>query len=108
MFTWIKRLIYLSFAVGILTAASYAGARFQAGKVLGSQQPLGGRTAELAFKGAEELDGNPRVWIFTYRTSRLPGVRQAKIYVSLTGKIVATSPPNLGDLLEAWERSLQP
>ena len=108
MFTWIKRLIFVSFFVGILAVGSYAGARFQAGKVLGNKPPLGGRTVEFAFKGAEDLRGNPRVWIVTYTTSRLPGVRQAKIYVTPTGKVVATSPPNLDDLLDAWERSLEP
>ncbi len=108
MFRWIKRLLVLSFVVGILAAGSYAGARFEAGKVLGIRPPLGGQTVEFAFKGTDDLDGNPRVWVFTYSTSRLPRVRQAKIYVTATGRLVATEPSNLADLLEAWEKSLQP
>ncbi len=108
MFIWIKRLLVLSFVVGILSAGSYAAARFGAGKMLGSHQPLGGRTFEFAFKGAEALDGNPRVWVFTYSTSRLPRVPRVKIYVTPTGKVVATEPSNLADLLEAWEKSLEP
>jgi hypothetical protein len=108
MFSWIKRLLLLSFVVGILAAGSYAAARFEAGKVLGNRPPLGGRTVEFAFKGAGNLDGNPRVWVFTYSTSRLPRVRQAKIYVTPTGKVVATEPSNLTDLLETWEKSLEP
>lgn len=108
MFKWIKRLLIVSFVVGILAAASYAGARLKAGQLLGSEPPVSGRTVEFSFKGAEELSGKPRVWIFTYHNSQLPGARQVKIYVSLTGNIVATSPPNLGDLLDIWERSQEP
>ncbi len=108
MFIWIKRLLILSFVVGILTAGSFAGARLKAGKIVGNQRPLGGRTTAFAFKGVQELAGNPRVWVFTYSTSRLPGIRQATIYVTPTGRVVATRPSNLGDLVEAWERSLEP
>ncbi len=108
MFTWIKRPLVLSFVVAILAAGSFAGARFGAGKMLGSQRPFGGQTVEFAFKGAGDLAGNPRVWVFTYSTSRLPRVRQAKIYVTLTGRVVATQPSNLADLLEEWEKSLLP
>ena len=51
MFIWIKRLLILSFVVGILTAGSFAGARMKAGKIVGNQRPLGGRTTAFAFKG---------------------------------------------------------
>jgi hypothetical protein len=108
MFIWIKRLLVLSFVVGLLTAGSYAAARFGAGKMLGSHQPLSGRTFEFAFKGADDLEGNPRVWVFTYSVSRLPRVPRVKIYVTPTGKVVATEPTNLVDILEAWEKSLEP
>jgi len=108
MFTWIKRLFVVAFVVGILYAGSYAGARFQAGKFLGTESPMGGRTAKFEFKGAQDLPGTPRVWVFTYATSRIPGVRQATIYVSLSGNVVATKPENLEDILEAWEKSLEP
>ena len=108
MLTWIKRLFVLSFVVGIVYAGSYAGARFQAGKFLGTEAPFGGRSATFAFKGAQDLPGTPRVWVFTYTTSRIPGVRRATIYVSPSGNVVATRPENLEDILEAWERSLEP
>ena len=108
MFTWVKRLILLSFVVGILAAGSYAGAWFQVGKFLGDKPPLGGRTAKFAFGGTEDLSNKPRVWVFKYSTSQLPGVREATIYVSPTGKVVATRPANLGDRIDAWARSLEP
>ena len=108
MFIWIKRLLILSFVVGILAAGSFAGARLKAGQILGNERPLGGRTSAFAFMGAEDLAGNPRVWVFSYSTSRLPGVSEATIYVTPTGRVVATRPANLPDLVEAWERSLEP
>ena len=108
MFVWVKRLIALSFFAGILAAGSFAGARFQAGKVVGTNPPLGGRSIEFVYKGTEDLSGNPKVWVITYATSRLPGVREARIYVSPTGKVVATRPADLGDRLEAWARSQEP
>ena len=56
MFTWVKRLIGLSFVVGLLVAGSYAIARGEAGRVLGNRPPLSGLTAEFAFKGAARLE----------------------------------------------------
>jgi hypothetical protein len=109
------KLLLLLAAVGcLLTAGSYAGARFTAGKVTGSKPPLSNRTIVFhgwrppKFEGVPDLPGKPRAWVIRYETTRLPGIRRAMIYVSPTGKLIATVPRDLETRIEAWERAQEP
>jgi hypothetical protein len=104
-FNW---LLLLLFVCGLLAAVSYAGARATAGKVVGDKPPLLERSVALAYQGVEDLPGKPRVWVIRYERTRLPGVRRAFIYVSLTGKLIATRPVDLDQRLAAWEKSQEP
>lgn len=96
-------LVCLGFA-----AYSYLGARFTAGRMLGNDSPLTDRTIVFAYKGAPQLPGKHRVWVFTYRRSRLPGVEWAQIFISFNGRLVATRPADLEQRLAVWERSRLP
>jgi hypothetical protein len=104
-FNWF---ILLVFVCGLLVAMSYAGARATAGKVVGSNPPLSNRTVTLAYKGVPELPGKPRAWVVRYGRTRLPNVRQAVIYVSLTGKLITMRPVDLDERLIAWEKAQEP
>jgi hypothetical protein len=114
MARFFKILLLLAAVGGLLTAASYAGARFTAGKVTGTKPPLSERTIHFQgwrppkFAGVETLPGTPRAWVIHYARTRLPGVRRATIYVSATGKLIATVPADLDDRIEAWERAQEP
>ncbi len=107
-----RRLIKFVLIVAVLCVAfaaySYLGARFTVGRMLGPEAPLSGRTIQFAYKGAPELPGRPRVWVFTYNRSKLPGVTRAQIYVSFNGRIVTTRPRDLDQLLFAWEKTRLP
>jgi hypothetical protein len=102
-FLLVLALIGLGFAT-----YSYLGARVAAGRMLGSNPPLTGRTIVFAYRGAPQLPGKQRVWIFSYNQSKLPGVVRAQIFVSVTGAIVTTRPRDLSDRLAAWEKSQVP
>lgn len=104
----LKWLFILAVVAGGLAVMSYAGARVTAGKLIGPNRPVTGRTIEFAFEGAAQLPGKPRAWIFTYRQSRLPGVGYVQIFVSPTGNLIATVPSDLEQRLEAWERARLP
>ena len=108
IFRLIKWLIVLAMVGAALTAASYAGARFTAGRLLGPEPPLSGRTVQFVYKGVEQLPGKPRAWVFTYTQSSLPGVRSARIYVSPTGKLIAIRPRDLDRRLDAWAKAQEP
>lgn len=103
-----SRLVLLALAVGLLGAASFAGAQFKARQLLGPRAPVGSPHATLAYQGVEDLPGRPRAWVVTYEQVRLPGVRRIRIVVSLTGKVLSVRPPDLTDQLEAYRRSLEP
>lgn len=103
----LKWLLLAAVVGGVALGVSYLGARATAGKLLGPNPPLRSRATELAWNGAEGLRGSPRVWVFTYRASQLPGVPRARIYVSLTGELIATTPPDLDLRLDAWDKARQ-
>jgi hypothetical protein len=89
-------LLVLAFVAALLVGASYAVASSSIGTLLGAPPPkMGDQTAELLWKGARELPGNPRVWKFSFGPTVLPGARSVTIYVDPMGKIIETDPKNL-------------
>ena len=105
---FLKWLILMGIAGTLLIGVSYLGARSTMGQLLGSHPPLSGRSTTLAATGAADLPDNPIAWVFTYRASNLPGVRRVRIYVSPTGKLLATRPRDLETILDRWELSKLP
>jgi len=113
MAKFFKLLLLLVAVGGLLTFASYAGARFTAGKIVGSNPPLSNRTIYFQgwrppFEGVADLPGKPRAWVIEFGRTQLPGIRRATIYVSPTGKLIATVPRDLDTRIEAWERAQEP
>jgi hypothetical protein len=108
-----KLLVLLVAVGGLLSIASYGGARATAGKIVGSKPPLSQRTIHFQgwrppFEGVADLPGNPKAWVIHYERTELPGVRRATIYVSATGKLIATRPRDLDVRIEAWEEAQEP
>lgn len=104
----IRLIIWAIFLGAIAAAGSYAGARFKAGQVLGRRPPVEGFSWTFAYEGVQGLEGTPRAWVFTYDRVRLPGVNQARIVVSLTGKVLSTTPRDLEQRIERYKASLEP
>lgn len=104
-----RRLIVLILGIAILLgASSYAGAQFKARQLLGPRSPVGAPASTFAYRGVQDLRGKPRAWVFTYSQIRLPGVRHVRIVVSPTGRVLAVTPPDLRERLEAFRQSLEP
>ena len=88
--------------VAALASASYAGARFTAGKVTGPNPPgLGSSTAHFEFQGISALRAKPRGWVISYPKASGFGRGGAAIYVSPTGRLLGTRPGNLAQQLAA-------
>jgi hypothetical protein len=90
-----------------LAGASYAGAHFTAGKVVGPNAGLGPLKAEFAFAGVTALPGQPRAWIMAYPKAERFGRDGAEVYVSVTGQLLGTWPEDLAEQLDA-QRSADP
>jgi hypothetical protein len=95
--------LFLLLIIGTaLGGASYAGARFTAGKLVGpGPTPLGPLTARFAFNGIPNLPAKPRAWVLAYPDASGFGRGGAEIYVSVTGDLLGTRPKDLGARLEA-------
>jgi hypothetical protein len=91
-----------------LTGASYAAARFTAGRLVGPDpQALGSATSRFEAKGISALKAKPKGWVIAYPRARQFGPSGAEIYVSPTGTLLGTRPANLAQQLEAG-RSNEP
>lgn len=98
----LKWLIILAGVGGLLLAASYMGARATVGKLLGSHPPeMGQRTVRLPAR-ASNLRGEPIVWQFVYGPTAIPGAQRVRVWVSLTGDIVAIQPADLRARLDRY------
>src|SRR4051812_1859212 len=89
-----------------LYGASYEGARFTAGRVVGPDHPgLGPAGVRFAFDGISSLKAHPRGWIVSYPAAGNPALGGAEVYVSPTGELLGTQPDDLARRMEAAERS---
>lgn len=97
------RALFLLLVIGAaLGGASYAGARFTAGKLVGPDPtPLGPLTTRFAFTGVPNLPAKPRAWVLAYPNATGFGRGGAEIYISVTGDLLGTRPKDLGARLEA-------
>ena len=104
----ISWLIRIAGVLLLFTGASFAGAQFKTRQLVGPRSPVREQATTFAWKGVQDLPGKPRAWVFTYAQTRLPGVRRVRIVVSLTGHILAVTPPDLEARLDEYQRSLEP
>ena len=97
------RALFLLLVIGTaLGGASYAVARFTAGKLVGpGPTTLGPLTTRFAFTGIPNLPTKPRAWVLAYPDASGFGRGGAEIYVSVTGDLLGTRPKDLGAQLEA-------
>lgn len=103
-----RALFLLIVIAAALAGASYAGARFTAGKMVGpNPTTLGPLSARFAFTGVAGLPSKPRAWILAYPDATSFGRGGAEIYVSPTGELLGTKPRDLARRLEA-QRPAEP
>lgn len=102
-----RALFLLIVIVTALAGASYAGARFTAGKLVGPQPALGPVSARFAFNGISSLPSKPRAWIMSYPQATAFGKGGPEIYVGPTGDLLGTKPRDLARRLEA-QRPAEP
>jgi hypothetical protein len=96
-----RALFLLLVIAAALGGASYAGARFTAGKVVGpNPRGLGSSSARFAFDGIAALPGKPRGWVIRYPHATAFGRGGAEIYVSPTGRLLGTKPADLSQRLQ--------
>jgi hypothetical protein len=99
-----RALFLLLVIAAALGGASYAGARFTAGRITGPNPPgLGSSTARFAFEGIGALPGKPRGWVISYPHAGGFGRGGAQIYVSPTGRLLGTRPSDLARRVERQE-----
>jgi hypothetical protein len=95
------RALFLLLAIAAaLVGASYAGARFTAGRLMGPGAK-GSPTTQFAFGGISALRSRPRGWIVAYPAATEFGPRGAEIYVSPVGRLIGTRPADLARRVEA-------
>lgn len=102
----VKWIVVLALLAGLLMAASYAGARFRVGEIIGPQPPaMGRRTITFGYDSVPGSSGKQLVWTFSWSPTPWTGRRPARIWVSVRGQVLRMYPRNLEALLEQYYRS---
>jgi hypothetical protein len=95
--------VLAAFAAALLAGASWAGAFFAVGTLLGAPPPeMGTQSTSFLWEGMPQLADHPRVWRFTFTPTVIPGARTVRIYVSPLGRIVETEPADLEARVKAF------
>lgn len=98
-------LVIAAFVGAIVAGVSWIGAYTAVGKLLGAPPPeMGRQTTTFLWKGMPNYRGHPRAWRFDFGPTRIPGAERVVIYVSPTGEIITTVPPDLEAKLAAFRR----
>ena len=102
----IKWTVILVIVAGVLAAASYAGARFKVGQILGPEPPdMGQRTITLGLDSVPGARKKQVVWTFSWPATRWTGGRPARIWISLTGEVLRMTPGNLDVLIDQYYKA---
>lgn len=102
----IKWSVVLAMVVGLLAAASYAGARFKVGQILGPEPPnMGRRTITLGYDSIPGARKKQFMWTFSWSPTPWTGQRPVRIWVSLTGDLLRLEPRNLDVLIDQYYKA---
>ena len=96
--------IFMAAIAGALVAgASWAGAYYRVGDLLGAPPPkMGTQSTTFLWEGLKSVRGRPKVWRFAFGPTEIPGAPNVRIYVSPTGHLVATEPADLQEHLRQF------
>jgi hypothetical protein len=101
---WI--VVMLGFAAAVAAGISWIGAYTAVGKLLGAPPPeMGKQTTTFLWEGMPHVPGHPRAWRFAFRPTKIPGAERVEIYVSPSGKVLATEPADLESRLQAFHHT---
>jgi len=95
-----RALFLLLVIAAALVGASYAGAHFTAGRLMGPEAK-GPSTTQFAFNGIPALPSKPRGWIVAYPAATEFGPHGAEIYISPVGRLLGTRPADLARRVDA-------
>lgn len=102
----IKWTVVLAIVAGLLGTASYAGARFKVGQILGPDPPnMGQRTITLGYDVVPGTSKKQLVWTFSWSRTPWPGRGPIRIWVSATGDLLRMTPGNLDVLIEQYYKA---
>jgi hypothetical protein len=98
--------VMLAVAGAGLGGASWAAAYTAVGKLLGAPPPeMGTQRTAFLWRGMPQQPGHPRAWQFAYGPTRIPGAPRVQIYVSPTGQLIRTDPPDLASRIKAFHNT---
>jgi hypothetical protein len=104
------RLIWWTMILGagaaLLVGASWAAAYTSVGQLLGAPPPqMGEQKTTLLWKGTSRLRGHPRVWLFAFGPTLIPGAPSVRVYVAPTGRVLLTDPSDLASRLHNFHNT---
>ena len=98
---WLTLMLALGAALLALTSMVAAYARVD--NLLGAPPPqMGESKTTFLWDGMPKHPEHPRVWLFSYGPTSIPGAPKVRIYVSPIGRLIRTEPADLADRLKAF------
>ena len=92
----IQLILLLALCAAVVAGASWAIALHRVDVLLGDPPPqMGNQTTTFLWDGMPQVEGQPRVWLFAFAPTRIPGASSVRIYITPLGQLVQTEPADL-------------
>jgi hypothetical protein len=92
----IRLVLGLAVGAAVLALVSWAVALHRVDVLLGDPPPqMGSHSTTFLQDGIPQVEGRPRVWLFAFGPTAIPGARDVRIYVTPLGRVIQTDPPDL-------------
>jgi hypothetical protein len=94
---------WLALGAALVSGVSWCAAYYSLGTFLGAPPPqMGTQHTRFMWDGLGQRAGAPKVWQFAFGPTSIPGAPSVRIYISPTGKLVATEPGDLPQRIKAF------
>jgi hypothetical protein len=80
----------------VVVGVSWALALHRVDVLLGDPPPkMGTHTTTFLWDGMPQIAGHPRVWLFAFGPTAIPGAQAVRIYINPLGHVVQMEPADL-------------
>jgi hypothetical protein len=93
----LMRFIFVcALCAAVIAGASWGLALHRVNVLLGDPPPrLGNHNTSFLWDGMPQVAGHPRVWLFAFGPTAIPGASSVRIYVTPLGHVERTEPADL-------------
>lgn len=99
----VRFVVVCALCAAVIAGASWGVALHRVDVLLGDPPPkMGTQKTTFLWDGMPQVAGHPRVWLFAFGPTVIPGAQTVRIYVTPIGRVVQTEPSDLAGRVKVF------